>query len=149
MEVIYETDNSKVSWEDYSAYLKCNKPDDWNVKLEQVARCVDFLFRVIPRPWDHSRRDAVRREFNQTMECFTGSKFSRVLFLDVFHGLHLSEAGTKAIRSFFRDKVFKAVNGYSIIKEKYIFMLEKEFYVIFVKINNFFCCFLLYDKIGL
>ena len=138
-----EMKHGKITVVEYEKFLDLDNPLDCNLQLDRFMEsysklivCIRerfpdvwiFCSAIIPRPWDHTRRDGMRRVFND--EIAKLCKGRRLLYLKTFlmfysdlsknvlkewyygtDGLHVSQFGAKALRAFFRDEVHKVVNG--------------------------------------
>ena len=83
---------------------------------------------IIPRPWDHERRNLVRICYNNLLKKFN-SPSEKIYFIPTFkpffekskklkqslynfNGIHLSKLGSVVLRSFFCEKIDKAKKGF-------------------------------------
>ena len=101
------------------------------LELVQFVRSLNpeawiLLSSILPRLWDHDRRDEARRSFNVVPQSFT--RFPGVVYVKSFHvffngkelkkhyfmddGLHLSPDGTNAFRSYICAKINRALLGH-------------------------------------
>ena len=139
--------NGRITSAEYDSFLALNNPHDMDIDrfATYYVKLIDYVRQklpdvwifcspVIPRPWDHSRRDGERRFLNLEIQAIAASYQYRVIYLDSYRmffkdlkentlktwyfkddGLHLSLHGTKALRSFWFDKINKIMKG--IIKD--------------------------------
>lgn len=140
----------ELSQEQYVQFLSLNNPSSMLMDGVEFGECYAKLLdyvrscfpsawimcsSVIPRIWDHFRRDELRTEMNQLILQTCQGHSYRVIYLETYRfffeslsagvlkehyfcedGLHLSKHGTRALRTFFLDKICKVVKG--IIKDR-------------------------------
>ena len=93
------------------------------VKSQSNAKIL--ISSILPRQWDHDRRDPVRRSYNRILEKF--SSLENVFYIASYKpffqgsvlkenlfqadGLHLNEIGTKVLSSFMCDRIARSKRG--------------------------------------
>ena len=97
-----------------------------NLITDINKEAVVLISAIIPRAWDHDRRHLVRKSYNQILKklCSQDKIFfipsykpffdkSKSLKKELFDwdGLHLSDKGAVVLRTFFCDKIDKALKG--------------------------------------
>ena len=134
--------NGQIDRKEYNkALLSMNPPPAIGQAIVFRDKCknlIDFikivnpetmilLSTIIPRPWDHERRNLVRKSYNNILQKFK-SNSNNVYFIPtynpfidnsknlkqvLFHvdGIHLSDRDSIVLRSFLCEKVDKAIKG--------------------------------------
>ena len=129
---------NKISREEYNQAICSMNPPPANSRAvtfrDEYCRLLDLVkpevskvlvSAIIPRLWDHDRRDLVRRSYNRILEQL--EDFENVYFIpsfkpffrqdhfrqELFHndGLHLNELGSKVLCTYICDRVCRAIRG--------------------------------------
>ena len=142
--------NGKISPQVYDEFIALGNPSDGNFSLDQFekdyGKILDLLRSmfsdtwvmcspVLPRYWDHLRRDDLRRKVNERIKHACEVRQYRMVYLESYRmffadlssnklkewyfspdGLHLSDHGVRALRTFFLDKINKVIKG--VIKDR-------------------------------
>ena len=97
-----------------------------NLIKEVNKEAVILISAIIPRTWDHDRRHLVRKSYNQILKKLSNQ--DKVFFIPSYKpffdknkclkkelfacdGLHLSDKGAVVLRTFFCEKIDKALKG--------------------------------------
>ena len=112
---IVEPDSFREAYQTLIGEIKTLNPD---AKI--------LISSIIPRLWDYERRDLVRRSFNEILRSFSTQQLTYFIpsykpFFDKkqnlkrelfsWDGLHLSQKGTVVLRSYFCDRIDKALKN--------------------------------------
>ena len=105
----------KATFEEIIHYIRAKNPQ---AKV--------LISAIIPRPWDHSRRNQVRILYNNILKSLADGR--QILFIETYRpffdgngnlkctlsswdGLHLSSSGSMVLKTFLCDKIDRAIKN--------------------------------------